>query len=264
MIPSDASERLGQAGPPGSGAVSSGSRRANDPWAHRRAEPRTFTFLWTLYLLATTGIAIASVGLYGAVHEEGARTAARTILLVASIGVSALWPMTRLCQRAPEPGVSWAVQDTLAIVLPLQAVIWPHIWLAGWSLEVAGAVALVLAAWAVLVGGLLALAFSRGSPGPVSRTIWMLVFVALPAAGPVTGLTIQALSSPTIETTRWVQMSSAVTAVDQLAPRRPWQGSSLITHEHWVAIGLMGVGAGAVWLLALPMARGHRRGRELR
>jgi len=264
MIPSDAPERLGRAGRADSDADPPRARRSDDPWAHRRAEPRTFTFLWTIFLLVTTGIAIASVGLHGAVQEEGARTAARTILLVAAIGVSVLWPMTRLCQRAPEPGASWAVQDTLAIVLPLQAVIWPHIWLAGWSLETAAAVSVVLAAWAVLVGGLLAAVFSRRSPGPLARTVWMIVFVSLPALGPMAGLAVQSVSVPTIETTRWLQMASPATAIDQLAPSRPWQGSSRITREHWAAIGLMGVAGGVAWLVALPMARGYRRSRELR
>ena len=258
MIPSDASERIGHGPPPGE------RTGRDDPWAHRRAEPRTFTFLWTLFLLVTTAIAIASVGLHGAVQEDGARTAARTILLVAAIGVSALWPMTRLCQRAPELGVSWAVQDTLAVVLPMQAVIWPHIWLAGWSLETAAAVSSVLASWALLVGGLLALAFARRSPGPVRRTAWMVVFLVLPALGPLAGMTVQSVSAPTMRTTRWLQMASPVTAIDQLAPRRPWQGSTRITHQHWAAIGLMTVAAGGAWLVAIPAARGYRRRQELR
>lgn len=238
--------------------------RAHDPWAHRRAEPRMFTFFWTVFLLATTVIAISAVGLYGAVQEEGARTAARMILLVAGIGVVVLWPMTRLSQSAPAPGVAWAVQDTLAVVLPLQAVIWPHIWLARWSLETAAAVSSVLTCWAVLVGGLLAVAFARRAPGAPARVAWMCVFVALPAAAPIAGATLQGLGEPSLATTAWVQMASPITAIDQLAPRRPWLGTSSITREHWVAIGLTGVGAGAMWLLALPLSRGGRGRQALR
>lgn len=236
-----------------------------DPWAHRRGEPRLFTLFWTIYLLGATAVSIATVGLHGAVLEEGARVAARMILQTAAIGMVVLWPLTRLSQMRPErTGVGWAVQDTLAVLIPLQAVIWPHIPLAKWSALHAGASACVLAAWASLIGALLAVALSRGSPGALARTVWMMVFIVLLALAPGVAMILQVADQPLGAAAAWLQMGSPMTAIDELAPRRGWHGSATITRQHWAAIGLTVVAGAITWLIALARARGERAAERLR
>lgn len=239
--------------------------KKEDPWAHRRGEPRLFTLFWTIYLLGATAVSIATVGLHGAVLEEGARAAARMILQTAAIGMVVLWPLTRLSQIRPERrGVGWAVQDTIAILIPLQAVIWPHIPLAKWSLLHASASACVLAAWASLVGALLAVALGGRSRGAVARTLWMLVFVALLALAPGVVLVLQVTGQPIGAAGVWLQMASPMTAIDELAPRRGWHGSATITRQHWAAIGLTVVVGAVTWLVAIALARGERARERLR
>jgi len=245
--------------------VAEGKRRADDPWAHRRGEPRVFTLLWTVFLLAATAVSIATVGLQGAVLEEGARAAARMILQTAAIGLVVLWPLTRLSQRRPEPvGVLWSVQDTIAVLIPLQAVIWPHIPLARWSVHLAAASACVLAAWASLVGAILAFAFAGRPPGALARSAWMLLFLVLLAGAPLASIGLHAGGATLGAAGAWLQMASPLTAIDELAPRRGWHGSASITKAHWIAIGLTVVAGAIVWLGAIARARGTRARLDLR
>lgn len=239
-------------------------RRPDDPWAHRRGEPRTFTLLWTVYLLCATVIAISAVGLHGAVLETGARLAARTILLTAAVGMGLLWPMTRLSQYAPRRrGVGWAVQDTLAIVLPMQAVIWPHIWLAKWSLSTATGASSLLLVWSVLVGGLLAVALHR-SRGALVRVMWMVVFVLLLAGAPALDMLMRSVGRPLGEAGLWVRMASPLTGLDHILSRPAWYGMPALTSENWIGIGVTAILAGLVWLVALAMGRGGARSEALR
>jgi hypothetical protein len=242
-----------------------GQSAAHDPWAHRRGEPRTFTLLWTIYLLCATSIAILSVGLQGAVLEEGARSAARIILQTSAIGMMILWPMVRLSQLQPTRGsVGWAAKDTFVILVPLQVVIWPQIWWAHWSMNHAAASASVLGAWASLVGAMLAFALAGEPPREIARGVWMMVFVVLLAVGPLSSMMLFAFQAPATNVSEWLQMTSPMTAIDELAPRRAWHGSAEINREHWVAIGLTVVAGATMWLAALARARGGARRRALR
>lgn len=259
MISTDATEHLDAESYEGAASAK------HDPWAHRRGEPRTFTLLWTIYLLCATSIAILSVGLQGAVLEEGARSAARIILQTSAIGMMILWPMVRLSQMQPGRGsVAWAVKDTFVILLPLQVVIWPQIWWANWSVDHAAASASVLGAWASLVGALLALSLAGEPPREMARGVWMLVFVVLLAVGPLSSMMLFAFQAPATDVSEWLQMTSPMTAIDELAPRRAWHGSAAITREHWAAIGLTVVAGATVWLAALARARGGARRDALR
>src|SRR5262249_53298101 len=135
-----------------------------DIWAHRRAEPRLFAFLWSVYvLIAVMGsilwLARMPAGSTGASSMYS--PAARTLLVVIAAGITVLWPMTRLSQAAPERDpVGSALADLLVVQLPVQMVIWPMALLANWPGPVVMAVAMLFLAWGLLTGGILALAFA--------------------------------------------------------------------------------------------------------
>src|SRR5262245_5977866 len=76
------------------GAASGESPRPRfDRWAHRRGEPRVFAFLWTIYLVGATGLALASVGARGQVPIEVYRPVAQVLLVTVSAGVVIVWPL---------------------------------------------------------------------------------------------------------------------------------------------------------------------------
>jgi hypothetical protein len=212
--------------------------------AHRRGEPRLFALIWTMFLLATAMGSLASVGVIATV--ESYRPAARILLVVVAVGIVVLWPMVRLCQALPMRGHvrQWVGEDLVVMLVPVQAVIWPQWWLAGWPIEVVAAVALFLAAWTLLIGAVLGVAYvtlERGD-GAGLRTGWMVCLVVVVLAGPVIGLALR-------EPSAWFWMSSPLTGVRELTHPRLWTGQSVaIGWRHWTAIGATGVAAIGLWL----------------
>lgn len=231
-----------------------------DPWAHRRAEPRGLALCWTLYLFAATAVATGSVGLRGAVSIEGMRLAAEMLLVSVGAGMIVLWPMLRLSQlAAPRPGIGWAAGDAFAIAMPAQAVIWPQIWLARWSPIAAIAAATLVLTWTAVVSGLLALTFSRDHP-PAQRAWWMALFVILGLSGPVVSAVSPVATgglplAPHQPPTHWSMLSpvSGLRDLAQSAPARTWV--SPVRHEQWIMIGATAIVGGVLWLGATTRAR---------
>ena len=117
----------------------------NDRWAHRRAEPRTLGFLWAMFILlaglSTIGVLLVR-GPWALLDEEVYQYAARTMLLSVAIGVALLWPMARLSQTVSlrESPASAMFKDLLAILPPVQAVVWAQVVArAGWTIDQIGA-----------------------------------------------------------------------------------------------------------------------------
>lgn len=240
-------------------------RKKEDPWAHRRGEPRVFAFLWTVYLLVATTTALVSLGLHGAASVDAYRPVARNLLLAIAVGVTFLWPMLRLSQKKPkEGGIAATAKDVVVMLVPAQAVIWPQWWLAHWPLSVVVCVALMISAWTLIVGAVLAVALgeNRGGKRDVPhRALWMGVFVALAVAGPV-AMAVRAgvrglWLGPDIPDA--VAMGSPLSGVYELTRERFWSGSSAqVDQVHWIAVGVAGIVGLALWW-ALPLRhRGHR------
>lgn len=233
-------------------------------WSHRKGEPRVFALLWTAFLMAATLLMFASLSAAWVVTPESYRPAARSLLMVVILGVVVLWPMTRLCQAPPrERALSATLKDMVVVLLPVQALVWPHALriLSGWPTGVVAAVSVSTIVWGVLAGGVLAMAqvTSRGRMG-VARTMWMFVVLLLVVGAPawlaLTGaLRVDHVDGSSAGTTLgW--MFSPVTAVAELTRSRPWTGrSASITGLHWGAIAwtaALGVGCwGGAWALSL-------------
>lgn len=222
---------------------------AGGDWSHRRGEPRIFAFFWTLYLLFATIGAFWAVGPPGAHDALAMRPAARSLLAAITVGVVLLWPMTRLSQTAPSTRrgrIARAVlQDLLVILVPAQAVIWPQIVMAVWPVSVVAAMAASLAAWAMVIGGVLVWGLSIGGG---FRGWWMLVLVALAGLGPLLALGPLGGSHSTEGAIDWWWMTSPVTSGFEITRDRPWTGASAaVTEGHWRAIGAVGVAGAVVW-----------------
>lgn len=232
-----------------------------DRWAHRRGEPRLFVLLWTSYLFAATILTLASVGGAGYVPPEVYRTAARILLVLLVAGMTVVWPMIRLSQASPERGgFAPTVQDLLIVLAPAQAVVWPQWLLAGWSLEVVGALSAMLAAWGLLAGSVLALVLSMRPAGAGARVAWMVFFVALTLAGSLPALLERADSLPDASSSgRAAWMLSPVTAVYEITRDRAWTGRvAEVGPVHWIAAAWTAGASLPIWAVAASWSRGRR------
>lgn len=231
-------------------------------WSHRRGEPRVFALLWTLYLMLATLVMFASLSASPSVTPEVYRPAARTLLLLVMVGVTLLWPMTRLSQVSPHGGiVSGVLKDLVVVLLPVQALVWPHAMgvLSDWPLGVVAAMSASIGAWALIVGGTLTIALGtmeREGRG-VARAAWMGVFVVLIGGAPLWLLLRGELGGGVGGETRVGWMLSPLTSVMEITRDRAWSGhSAWVGAGHWRALawvtGLGGVllAMGWVWTLA--------------
>ena len=222
----------------------------NRGWSHRRGEPRVFAFFWTLYLLLATILAFWSVGAPGAHDPAALRPAARAVLAATAVGVTMLWPMTRLSQTRPTARLRSLIramgQDLVVVLVPAQAVIWPQVAMAAWPVSVVSALAASLCAWGLLCGGLLCFALWIGRP---SRGWWMLLFVAIAGLGPLVALgPAGALSHNT--DFDWWWMTSPITTGFELSRDRPWTGAAaFVGPGHWRAIGVVFALALGLWTI---------------
>jgi hypothetical protein len=236
----------------------------DDPWAHRRGEPRTFAAIWLLFLFASTILSVGAVGIFGMMTRDGYdvyRPAARIMLEAVTVGVVILWPMVRLSQQAPERPFKAMAMDALVVLGPAQAVIWPQAlsWMAGWPLEVVGMAAGLLTGWGVLVAGLLAFYFGKcGVPRGESRAheqafvprwAMMALIVLLVGIGPVLVALSPQISGagPSVD---WL-MTSPLTGIYEVTRDRPWTGqSAAIDERHRMAVWIVWLAAAGVWGVA--------------
>jgi len=240
-------------------------------WAHRRGEPRTFALLWTLFLMLATLVMFASLSASPSVTPEVYRPAARTLLLTVVLGATLLWPMTRLSQLPPEERpVGSVLKDLVVVLLPVQALIWPHAlgMLSGWPLGVVAAIALCIGAWACVGGGVLAVAYVTMKPdaGAGVRAVWMLVFVALVIGPPVWfllggGYAVTG-AGPTLEPPSG-RMLSPLTAVIEITRDRAWTGRpAQVGGGHWRPL-VATLALGGLLLVGARGAALARRGRSV-
>lgn len=239
------------------------SRRAPDPWAHRRGEPRLFAFLWTLYLFVTVLGSLLWLTRSGVLAASAYGPAARIMLIVIAAGATLLWPMIRLSQLAPSGGIPTSVfSDLIVIVMPVQVVVWPLAFLANWPIRVVAVLAGMLLAWPALIGGLIALAqaISRrsrfGEMSAMARVAWMLVCLVVVAVGPV--VVAVSGSGEQIDISSWAWKLSPFTFVFVLTGTGLRGPHAPIGVSDWLALAPVAVGAGAVWLTAALVARRGR------
>lgn len=237
---------------------------SNDPWRHRRGEPRLFALFWLIWLGISASMSLAPLRMGGLADAEAARPACRQLMIMVVFGVVVLWPMVRLCQVPPRRPAAAVFHDSLVILVPALMLILPTSLVGWWPPLVVIGVGAMIATWTLLFGGILTLALSaearalvRGD-GAASRAgrlaLWMSICILLVAAGP--GVTLLAAPGELAvasesDANLWL-MASPLTAVQEITRDRFWTGASArIVEGHWRAILFTGLLGGAAWLAGL-------------
>jgi hypothetical protein len=207
--------------------------------------------LWVVLLLCAIAITLGGVGVLGLLATDVYRPAARRLLAIVMVGCVVLWPMLRLSQTPPQRAVGAFVVDALAVLVPLQAIIWPQSfpWMAAWPWSVSACVALWFAAWTACVAGGLAWFFAHGRPA-CPRWVMMTLFVAV-AVGGLLAAAVRASGDFDADSVRsfdaWM-MASPVTGVWELTQDRTWTGDAArVSASHWGALGGAWVIASGAW-----------------
>lgn len=231
-----------------------------DPWAHRRGEPRAFAFLWTMYLFASVAGSVLWVAQSGGLAIGAYGPAARIMLVVVAVGCTLLWPMTRLSQQSPPRHAILAIlADLVVVLMPVQVVVWPMAWLANWPWPTISAIGAIIAAWTILIGGVLALAltphsdrdnttsneFRRARALSLARTLWMFAILLLLLGGLVPNLWHLNAAHPWLAMTSPYSAILGVTGVGVLGPTRA------ILSSEWIVIALVGALGWMVWAVAI-------------
>lgn len=243
-------------------AIAKGSEA--DKWSHRRGEPRNFAFLWAIYLMLGSIIALGVVLAGGIITLDAYQPLSRGLVVTLAIGVMVFWPLMRLSQAAPDESAPIAVLKDLAIVLiPLQAVVWPQMVLARWTPDIVLATSLAMIGWAFLIGGLLAMGIRSNVTW---RSAWMAAVVALVVGG-ATASILAGQVSPDLLRPRHADaapalvLASGAGLVADISADRSWSGSwALVMPEHWNAIWCTFAAAAAAWIVAAVVIRSEKSG----
>jgi len=236
-------------------------------WSHRRGEPRWFALMWTVFVLTSAMIALASAGGPFGGSFESYQPALRLLLLGLGTGVALLWPATRLSQEPPEGGLGGAasamLKDFVVVQVPVQAVLLPLVVLARWPLGVVLTLGLFALAWGVMVSMILTFGVSRlrwrGNPAGEPAWAWMLGFFAIVLAAPLgeimilgAGATGRSLDQPSMVEWWWL-MSPATSGLEITRPR-PWVGAEVaLVPAHLIAAGII-LGAGLLGWSAIAVS----------
>lgn len=219
----------------------------NDPWAHRKGEPRPLALLWSLYLMASAVLTLLRVRSLTMPTTQQFEFGCRSMVLMSLIGVAILWPMVRLSQRAPARVGRALAADLVVLLAPVQAVVWPMGLLTHWPIEVIAALVAALASWALLATGMLA--WALGGEG-ASRWGWMVLVTLASVAAP--GV-LAFWPAPMDANVRSGLMSlSPLTAAWSLTGA-PSGLVPLMQPREWVLLALPGMLGSLMWLASIRL-----------
>ncbi|GAB4516530.1 MAG: hypothetical protein Tsb0013_21080 [Phycisphaerales bacterium] len=223
-----------------------GRTGADDPWAHRKGEPRTYTLLWAIYLMVGALLTIFAVRTLSGAGVRQWTYGCQSMMLLVFVGVCVLWPATRLSQLSPERPRHATIMDLLIMLIPVQAVVWPMPLLTGWTWAVTGGLVLAVAGWGVLVGALIA----RGCASMRSyvRTWVMASILGMVSLGPLVSVVFDSvLVSGGVTLPGWWALVSPLT-VSHALTTTPLNLTPRMTGGEWAA-GWVPMALGVlVWL----------------
>jgi hypothetical protein len=176
------------------------------------------------------------------------------MVIIVSCGLCVLWPMVRVSQAPPVRPVRAMLVDLVAMLAPVQAVVWPMPLLTTWTLSIAAGLNLMIASWALLAGVIVA--HGSASRSMVTRTLLMLVAVALVGAAPGLGLYLGSVGSRALP--GWWEMLSPITATLELTGS-PGNLTPHMTMLDWALAGgplVLGVLLLLAWRPAAPPGPG--------
>jgi hypothetical protein len=239
--------------------------RDRPDWSHRRGEPRVFALVWMLYLMGVTALMFASLSDAFFVSPAITRPAARGMLLATMAGLVLMWPAVRLSQRPADRPVRSVLRDLFVVLIPAQAVIWPHALreLGDWSFGVLTALAGVFAAWALVVGGILAMADSGVGAGR-ARWAWMLVLLVLCLGAPAYAVSrgqFRMVPGPASSARPGWMLSPLTAVLEVTRDRDAADGVTAVSGTHWRLIAAPACVGGSLLCLAGAGGVAARRGR---
>ncbi|MCA9293511.1 MAG: hypothetical protein KDA20_06835 [Phycisphaerales bacterium] len=157
-----------------------------DPWAHRKGEPRVFALLWAVYLLVAAVLTVFSVRALGYPRTSQFVFGGLSMLTLALVGIMLLWPALRLCQAKPALPTTSALLDLAVVLLPVHAIVWPLSMLTGWPWTVTVGLLLLVTGWGMVAAGVIAITVQQTQRGGVhaSRLLAIIVLLVLCIAPP--------------------------------------------------------------------------------
>lgn len=229
----------------------------DDPWAHRKGEPRILALLWAIYLMIGALLTIFGVASLGTPSPNRYEYACRAMLIIVGVGLSVLWPMTRLSQSPPRRPVRAMLADAASLLAPTQAVILPMKLLTDWPMDLVFAISLSVIAWTMLAG--VVVAHGSASTNTLTRAALMALTVIVVAAAPTVWLASGASSHLLPQ---WWGMLSPVTAPISLTNALPGHRPAMSDTRWWLAATPLL--AAITLLLAVPTRRPQPAGRDPR
>jgi len=214
--------------------------QGDDPWAHRKGEPRPFALLWAMYLLISAGATIFAVRPITVPTQWQFIYACRAMVVMIMIGITVLWPLVRLSQRAPDRRVFSMVIDALIVLVPASVVLAPMTMLTRWPYEIVVGLGASVWAWGLLVAALVLL--GTRAQAHTMRALVMVVCLGLGLAGPTLIVLL-----PMPAGALWL---SPYTAVFQITASPPGLTPHM-TSDEWLRV--LGPIAAAVVVLALDV-----------
>lgn len=225
---------------------------ADDPWAHRKGEPRPLALLWSLYLMASALVTLLRVRSLTMPTTEQFAFGCRSMVLMVMIGVAVLWPMVRLSQQFPKRRNLSLLADLVVLLIPVQAVVWPMPLLTHWPISVTAAVVASIVSWSMFSAGVLALAYTFSAAVP--RWWWMGACVLCALAAPAIELWTRGLGAGS--TGSEGALGSPLTAVWGLTSA-PSGLTPVMQRWEWALSLMPGAIGGLMWAAAsrfAPMA----------
>ncbi len=224
----------------------------DDPWAHRKGEPRIFALLWCGYLMAASLATVLAVRGAGPVTARQYEFGALGFITLAAIGAVLLFPMVRLSQTPPPRPIRAIAVDCLVVLLPIHVVIWPMPLITRWPLETSAALATAVTAWTLLAASLAALGLAvarRREPGrPSAARAWATAAIVLSVtAAPLIDVASRPIDPSGLGNTALVL--SPITAPWVLAIPPAENLTARVAPEHWPLLIAPAVGAFAIVLL---------------
>ena len=189
--------------------------------------------LVTIFASRAIGVPLASRFRYGAA----------ALLLMVCVGATILWPLTRLSQRSPRRPARATGADLLVLLVPMQAVVWPMPILTGWPFNVVGALALLLGAWTLFIGGFVL--WGSAGRSHADRVMWMIASVLCVFAAPAWYAWIINAAPPAADP-EWILRWSPLTGIYALTAA-PGNQRPVMLAEEWRAAAAPLLPASILW-----------------
>ena len=201
----------------------------DDPWAHRKGEPRLFALFWCIFLMLSALLTLFAVRNLGAPTSLQHQRGAKAMLTLVVVGICVLWPLTRLSQASPERQSRATLFDLLVLLLPVQGVVWPMPILTNWRWSVVGGLVTMLCCWTLLIGAIVRLGLTSQDS---ARRLWaMTLCLIVVGAAPLVWIGLGMLGATGIQ---GLLLASPLSAIHALTSA-PSGFTPSMTRIEWLA-----------------------------